>query len=707
MNPLSVVFLWHQHQPNYCDPVTDDFIMPWVRLHALKDYYDMAAYIEQVPGTRAVINLVPSLLEQLQAYIDGASDSWLDLSRRPVGDLVEDEQIFVLRHFLSIHTQPLLAHIPRYSQLQKLCALHPEPERPASTLQHFDTQKLRDVIVLFHLAWCGETLKRDPTVRRLIAQGGDFSEADKSELLNLQAEFLPRVLEIHRRLQREGRIELSTTPFYHPIMPLLINTDSGREMLPSAPFPEKKFSYPQDAQLQLRLAQDYFRQQFGLEKTGVWPAEGAISRDTCAVACAAGVPWLASDEEVLRNSHDLEQLEPRQQYRAHQFNCGRGSVSLFFRDRALSDLIGFTLANAPAPEAIARFMNRLNTIYDSLPEDKSQYIVPVILDGENAWENYTNNGKDFLTGLYQTLVKDPRYRLTTFSDYLAEGPQQLPLPHLRAGSWIYGTLSTWIGQEDKNRGWSYLSRTRLFYEEARKNGKLPEETLDQMQRRMLAAEGSDWFWWYGDDHYTDYPEEFDRLFRNNQQAVYLLAGKEIPDYLKEPVLRRSTARAVEPPVQVIHPLIDGRVTNYFEWISAGRITQRYAAIHRDQALVKSVRFGCDGEYFYLQVEFNSTPDCDLPEELIVALEFAGLEEEIRLDPHLEGAFYRQRQIGDCRMEQVLEASVELVQLEVPRDKVPFRVRVNCGEETLEVLPSYGDAEVDLDARRVQSENWFV
>ncbi len=707
MNPLPVVFLWHQHQPNYYDPISEEITMPWVRLHALKDYYDMAAYIEQIPGARAVINLVPSLLEQLQAYVDGASDFWLDISRRPAAKLTQTEQLFLLRNFLGLHAESLVSHIPRYRQLQKLCSIHPEPERPERMLRHFDEQKLRDVVVLFHLAWCGETLKEDPLVKRLISRGGDFSEQDKDELLKIQMEFLPRVLDIHRRLQSAGVIELSTTPYFHPILPLLINTESGREQLPNAPFPEKKFSYPEDAALQVQLAQEYLHSELNLQGCGMWPSEGALSQDTCELACTAEIPWLASDEEVLRNSLGLDRLEPRQLYRAHQFTGRKGRVSLFFRDHALSDLIGFELATVSHKKAVDRFMRQLGVVYDSLPGDKAQFVVPIILDGENAWEHYENNGRDFLTGLYHALDKDERFQMSTFENVLAAGTPQLPLQQVRAGSWIYGTLSTWIGQEEKNRGWSYLSRTRHFYEQTRRNGKHKPETLLQMQQAMLAAEGSDWFWWYGEDHHTDHPEEFDRLFRHNQQQVYRLAGEEIPAFLKEPVLRRRSARAVEPPVQVIHPDIDGCSKNYFEWLAAGKIVQRYSAIHRDQALVSAVRFGVDSEHFYLRVDFNSDLKTPLPDKLQVALEFDDLEEEVLLDPERQGAFFKTEKIGECRQQVVLEASVNLDRIQVPRDIVSFRVRINRDTETLEVMPSFGSAEVDLDAKRVKSENWFV
>ncbi len=707
MAPLSVVFLWHQHQPNYYDPMTGDFIMPWVRLHALKDYYDMAAYIENVPDARATINLVPSLLTQLEAYIDGASDTWLDLAHKPAGDLTDGERLFVIQNFLAIRATPMLAGLPHYIRLQKLCAENPAPDQSEQLLHVFDEQKLRDITVLFQLAWCGQTLKREPVVERLIAKGSDFSEQEKLELLALQRDFLPRVFSIHQRLQREGRIELSTTPFYHPILPLLINTDSGREMLPNAPFPEKKFSYPQDARRQLQVAQKFMLERFDLQRPGMWPSEGSISHDTCIMACAENIPWLASDEEVLRNSLDLPRLEPRHLYRAYQFGCDQGEVSLFFRDRTLSDLIGFTLAAEVADAAVNRFMKELNKIHDQLPDDKRSFLVPVILDGENAWEHYANNGEDFLNGLYHALVEDSRYQLTTFEGFLADQPTQLPLTKIRAGSWIYGNLATWIGQEEKNEGWRYLSRTRLFCEQLRQTGGTDAGTLEQMQQRIEAAEGSDWFWWYGDDHHTENAEEFDRLFRHNQQAVYQLAEAPVPDYLKVPIISAGAARAVEAPVQLIRPVIDGQISNYFEWISAGRIQQQYSAIHRDRGLINEVRFGIDTDNFYLLVDFTPEGRSELPAEFEVLLQFAGLKKEVRLSPQAGNTSYGRKHIGECCLQQVLEASVRLNDLRLPRDRVNFRVRLTGAGELLEVLPYYGDAEVDLDSGRVQSENWFV
>ena len=578
MSKLSVLFLWHQHQPCYKDPLSNRYELPWVRLHATKDYYDMAALLEEFPKIRANFNLVPSLLAQLDDYASGkATDRWLELTLKPAVDLSFEDKQFLLQFFFMAHWDRMIDVHPRYRELLERRGRHASVEDLSRVQAYFQEQDWRDLQMWFNLAWFDPFWReKDAAVGGWFEKGRNFSEEDKRRLIQKQFEICGRVAAKHRELAESGQIEITATPYYHPILPLLCDTDSAKTAMPQATLPLAPFQHPEDAREQIERALVDHERRFGRRPRGMWPSEGSVSESAAAILAECGVQWAATDEAVLANSlagYDRD----RDLYRAHVFRVGEKSLQFFFRDHALSDAIGFVYGSWNPEDAAADFIHRLHGIrqrLEKLDEGKDvPHVVPVILDGENCWEYYEADGLPFLRALYRRISEDPLLETVRGSDFLDQhGKSASPLPKLWSGSWINSNFAIWIGNDEDNRAWDVLKRTRDFLTEALRAR--PDLATDPAATRaweeIYTAEGSDWCWWYGDDHSSANDAIFDYLFRKHLMNVYSLIGSAIPEDLHLPIKKKSAKAVILPPVDFIRPTIDGRVTSYFEWQAAGR-----------------------------------------------------------------------------------------------------------------------------------------
>ncbi|HEX4825979.1 MAG TPA: glycoside hydrolase family 57 protein [Candidatus Polarisedimenticolaceae bacterium] len=602
--PIDLALVWHFHQPDYTDPRTGAPAMPWTRLHALKDYADMAAHVARHPGVRVTFNVVPTLLDQLVRLADGSAppDPFLALATKPAEELTPEERTFVVGHFFSLNRDRMAGDLRRYEELAALRG-HAAPNAVGGAeVARFDDQALRDLQVLFHVAWSGSLLQADPVVARLRRKGRGFDESEKAELFAVHRAFLADVIPRWRRLADDGRVELSVSPYYHPILPLLCDTASALESVPDLPLPSSSFRHPEDASLQLERAMTRFEALFGRRAAGGWPSEGAISEAALARLAEAGYGWAASDEDLLFAS--LGSVFPADRATAdaqraallyRPWRHGEGPV-LLFRDHDLSDRIGFAYSGRPPAEAARDFADRLRRIRESLPDDGLRRVVTVILDGENAWEHYPDHATPFFDAFYGTLAEDPGVRTVTASEAAAPADAS-PLPQVTAGSWIYRSLATWIGHAEKNRGWELLAAARDAVEAAR--GPLAWD--EPAWRAILAAEGSDWFWWYGDDHPTEYGAEFDLGFREKLRVAYTAAGLAAPASLDEPVKGAGLQTASRPSGPVT-ARIDGRVSDYFEWLAAGRVRVVHGAMHAATRLARDLWFGSDDDALYVRLD---------------------------------------------------------------------------------------------------------
>lgn len=600
---LYIAILWHQHQPFYYqDPQTGLYEKPWVRLHAAKDYLDMAAILEQYPAIHASFNITPSLIEQLDAIGAGAKDLYQVHAEVPADELTDEQKQFLLARFFDINPS-IIARFPRYAELAQ--------SRDAHSLQAWSAADFRDLQVLFNLAWTDpDWLALDP-LAGLVAKGQDFSEADKAVVLAEHLRLVREVIPLHADLQRSGQIEITTTPYAHPILPLLVDSDLASIALPEADLPTR-FVYGQDAVAQVELGIDSYKEHFGRDPRGMWPAEGSVAEGIVTMISNAGILWMASDEDVLAKSladfsgftRDVEDtvLQADQLYRVYAVQGARGGpAAILFRDHLLSDKVGFEYSGTPGAEAAADFIGRLEAIRDRLEVEGASgpHLVTVLLDGENAWEYYPNDGKDFLHALYQLLSDSKDIVTVTPSEYLdalAAAGDELPgLDRLWAGSWIDGTFSTWIGEEEENTAWEYLRRTR----EALQDGAaaLDVETLDQALRLMYKAEGSDWFWWYGGDQTSGADDNFDRQFRSYLAQIFNTIGETVPDFVSVPVIPQARQLPDQEPLDLLSISVDGMIGKD-EWASAGRYVF-------SQGEVESLFFGYSLEDLYLRVDLAS------------------------------------------------------------------------------------------------------
>jgi alpha-amylase/alpha-mannosidase (GH57 family) len=615
MNRLHLVLLWHMHQPQYRDPTSGRYVLPWTRLHALKDYWGMVKILEEFPGVHATFNLVPSLMQQLEEYVSGRFDEpWFQLAFKPADQLTEEDKAEVLARAFQVNRENLMHRWPRYVALfEAASGISPESARRRLSLRDW-----RDLQLLSQLAWMDEEyLARDPVVSALSRRGSDFAEADKLALRDKQMELLGRVILEYRSAAARGQVELSTTPFYHPILPLLIDTDVARVSNPWTPPLEPAFRNPEDAREQLARARANHERLFGQPPGGLWPSEGSVSDAVLALAADLGFRWFATDEGVLgrtfgigfwRDGAGIPENADRL-YRPVRFRIGQREITGLFRDHYLSDLIGFVYSRMDAAAAAEDLHRRLRAIGERL-HSTAPLTVSIILDGENAWEYYPGNGREFLRRFYGRIQGDPDIRALTVSEAIAAAEDIPVAPAIFPASWINANFDIWIGHPEDLRAWELLRETREFYARAERHGAeglvsapTPEQ-LARARESILAAEGSDWCWWYGPEHFTANAQDFDELYRQHLTEVYKALGAPAPEKLAEPIKRRPERALVVPPSSYLDVKVDGRVTSYFEWLGAGLYSaeRRTGAMHGRSYFLHELYYGFSPSQFFLRLD---------------------------------------------------------------------------------------------------------
>ncbi|CAG0965457.1 hypothetical protein MTYP_00965 [Methylophilaceae bacterium] len=549
---LYLNLYWHMHQPDYRDITSGEYVLPWTYLHAIKDYTDMAYHLEVNPAARVTFNFVPVLLDQLEDYAEQFKTGQIRdpllalLAEKDFNNLSRERCDFIIDSCFKSHHEKMLAPFAHYQRLYNIYkTLESESRAP---FNYLSSQYKADLLVWYHLAWTGESVRRNnKLVQSLMEKGCQFTLDDRLQLFNLIGELITDLIPRYKKLQKKGQIELSSTPHYHPILPLLLDFRSARDAMPYAPLPHNG-PYPGGryrAQRHVEQAQISHRKRFGVDPEGMWPAEGGVSHASLSLMAEHGVKWAATGEGVLANSLyksiQASELPPRRDYlyRPYRVTDGVHDIVCFFRDDQLSDKIGFEYSKLHSNDAVRDFMSALEHIRQENTEAESR-VVSVILDGENAWEYYPYNGYYFLTELYEALANHPHIKMTTFSDILNISHKTksigiVDLPQIAAGSWVYGSFSTWIGSPDKNRGWELLCKAKNSYDAVMQSGKLTEEERAECERQLAICEGSDWFWWFGDYNSAMSVDSFDRLYRRNLSNLYYLLKLPVPDTLKKPI----------------------------------------------------------------------------------------------------------------------------------------------------------------------------
>ena len=621
-HPLYVAFVWHHHQPYYREPERDTYILPWTRVHAAKDYLFMAELLAEHPQVKATFNLVPSLIEQLDAYARGqAEDPMTLLGRQSTWN--EEEKRLLLNLGFSIHWQNLAFRYPRYREL-----IH----RRDTALRDpnvFSDQDYRDLIALFNLAWTHPRyVQQDDRLRRLAEKGRDFTPEDIETIVRVHRELCARVVPAYRELEERGQVELTASPYYHPILPLLVNNEHARRATPDIEIPQPPFAVPEDAQAQIALGVSLYQQTFGHAPRGIWPSEQAVSPEAVALIRQAELTWFISDEAVLGRSLDYyfardeqEQVrEPHRLYQPYRISTPHGDVVGVFRDHTLSDKIGFVYMHYPAHQAAEDLIIRLQTIYYRLQDPEHPYLVVIALDGENAWEHYPENGEPFLSDLYRRLAEHSLLQTVTVAEFLEQFPPRVQLDHLATGSWINGDLTTWIGDPEHTRAWSLLRDARDQVEEHKRlwrqnHGR--EETLRRALRHVYIAEASDWFWWYSRRNSSDQDVLFDALFRANLAAVYRTLGLPVPDAVLTPIVGGPSIPEEQLPAPIISPPLDARPQPAPEWAKAHVIRGHTSVgtMQVAQAPITAMRVGYDNDFLYVRLELGQP----VQEEIVLSL----------------------------------------------------------------------------------------
>jgi alpha-amylase/alpha-mannosidase (GH57 family) len=691
---VRLALLWHMHQPYYEDLATGEHILPWVRLHAIKDYYGMVSVLEEFPSVRVTFNLVPSLLVQVEAFAeDRARDRHLAIGLEPAEQLDAEERAFLIANGFHAPVERMIRPFPRYLEL-----LHKRETR-----DDFKTADLRDLQVWHKLAWMdSDWLRSDPRLAKLVEKGSQFTEDDKAVLREVELDLLGRVIPAYAAARARGQVELSTSPFYHPILPLVCDTDSHLRAHPHSALPRGLFRWPQDAAEQLQRAIALHTSLFGERPGGVWPSEGSVSDEAVRIIADTGATWIAADEGILARSLNRP-ISAESLYRVYEIGDARKPLKCVFRDHGLSDLIGFSYQSWNADAAADDFVRRVREAGRRFEAEggTGDALVPVVLDGENAWEHYAAGGRPFLRALYSRLEAARDIQTVTMSD-AARAPARR-LESIFPGSWINSDFYIWAGHPDDHRAWSQLAAAREAL--ARHGDQAAEGNRGRALEELLIAEGSDWFWWYGDDHSSDHDREFDDLFRRHVRNVYRALGLAVPDALY--VSNISTAVPVGPlrPRAILEPIVDGEVTGFAEWAGALPVPlgRGGGTMHRVASeLVQAVWLGVGRTDLFIRIDGPSLVEALDSGRLGLAVLVAG-----RSPRRIEVAPTN----GSARagFRSIVEAGVTLDDLGIgPGDRVGLSILVtDPSGQVVEQHPSGHPIEIELPSADLDAVNWVV
>ena len=659
--PINVVFLWHFHQPCYLNYATGFYEMPWVRLHGIKDYYGFALLLNRFPEVKATFNLTPILVEQILDTVNRkAEDNFLKLSYQPADTLTAEERSFILRNFFALNWETMMAPFPRYQQILQKRGRTISNEEISEMVSGFTVPEIRDLQVLFNLAWFHPILRsEDKFLRDLAHKGRNYTEEEKTALLDYQYEILAKIVPLWKKMAEENQIEISISPYYHPILPLLLN----------APAP-----LPQDAVLQIKMAQQSCRDNFGKEPSGCWPPEGAVSNEVMALLIGEKFRWSASDEGILRRSWIGENFVQRNIYQTYRYQGADGEINLIFRDQRISDKIGFAYRFREPKSAADDLFSDISRIRSLLDGQKG--VVNIIMDGENAWEYYPDEGIPFLTNLYSRFGQQKEFRTATVSEMLSEIPPSNTLSHIHAGSWINQDFHIWSGYPAANSAWGLLNR-------ARQGEKIEDIKNPEAKKSILAAEGSDWFWWYSPEHSSGRDEEFDALFRLFLSNFYRLQGEVEPENLHQSIT--SIQEEVCFPNNPITPEIDGKETTYFEWLGAGHFLRGVLAgtMHPSARIIRTLYFGWDENNLYLRLD----PDPSFADEdgFTFCLDFgSGRRWSFKAE---NGTIIPGSYPFAISQDKIIEISFPWKELGLPPGtEIPFAVEVRRNEHLLDRYP---------------------
>ena len=600
---LSIAFYWHMHQPVYQLTPTGDYLMPWVRLHAVKDYLDMVLILEKFPKIKLNFNLVPVLLDSLIDYGENdLHDIHSRLTITDVEDLTADDKEFIINNFFDANFHSMILPSEEYNRLYQKYQLNPEND-----INMFSNQEYSDLMALFNLAWFDPIYKNIyPELKKLIKKGKNYTTEDRIKIIDIQRDLIRKIIPTYKKFSDEGRIEITTSPYYHPILPILLDIKSIKKSSENDLPTNLKMEL--DAKMQTEMALDRMENIFGKRPRGIWPSEHCISSKELGLLKELGVDWTISDEGILSNSINFEFVRDFRGYLEDPYHLLKSykykddGVNIIFRDSVIPNLIGFEYPNHPAESAANDLYDRIKVAQSKLLSSPDEnHLITIAMDGENSWENYTADGSTFLSTIYSLIENDPSLETVLISDYLDKDIQK-PLNKISSGSWVNRNFKLWIDEPLKNLAWTYLKQVRDDFSAYVKQNPL-NPNIEAARRELFICEGSDWFWWYGEPNDSGRDNIFDYIFREHLKNIYLFLGLEVPQYLDTPLLSAITKPSRYPKGEFT-PVMDGKEKDDENWLNAGCIKIPDGPVLKEDKFYDKICFGYDKDNLYLRFYIN-------------------------------------------------------------------------------------------------------
>ena len=699
---VKLALLWHMHQPWYVAPFTVRFELPWVRIHSLKDYYGMAKLLEEFPGIKVTFNLVPSLLRQIELYLEGRRDRFQEIFEINPENMTDEQAAFLVINFFSANFDNHIKPFPRYNFLHNKMSEAGGRNFAGRWREIFSDNELTDLQVWFSLSNIDQYYREnDDRVKDLIKKGEGFNDSDKELISAIELEIMGKIIPLYKELWEKGNIEISTTPYYHPILPLLIDPQLGRSADPSLPEYDLNFNWKEDAELQVSKGLAYMEKTFNRKPDGIWPSEGSLSEDVIGILEKNGLKWTATDEKIIERSLNKSGQNSGEVVNAKfiPWTLRGGNIKIFFRDNYLSDLIGFHYKNWDQKEAAKDLYNKIEAVGEGRKDD---IVLPVILDGENAWEFYSESGREFLREFYSLVEKSKKVDMITFSE--ATSIHAANLNNFSAGSWINGNFNIWIGDEDDRKGWKLIWIVKELIE--RNRDSIPEELIPEIMENILIAEGSDWFWWYGSENHTDDLVIFDRLFRENLINACKSGKVKIPAELEIPVFGRIEKREGNKkiPNRYLSPVIDGKDTSIYEWFGCGEIEtgNMASAIYISHPVFRKIKYCFDKENLYFNIEMKEEAVKYRSGNLSFELNIEN--KDIRSTVYLEHGDHE----PECFFGDILECRIPFFVFDGKEgDELKIIFTVKNGDDISSLFPGEDFLNIRILTERDYAKNWTL
>ncbi len=599
---LSLAVYWHMHQPVY--ELEGTYLMPWVRLHAVKDYLDMALFLERFPKLKLNFNIVPALLDAIIDYSENACrDIHAELAVSDVEALTDEEKAFILNNFFSSKFETMVYRSETYSNLyQKRFS------RDVAVIEDFSLQEYSDLMALFNLVWIDPVhYERYPRLKELWEIQSGYTRENRIEILEIQNQIIQEIIPAYKKYIQQGRIELTTSPYYHAILPILTDMKSSVKSVITTDGLPAALDMADDARLQIKSALDRVEEIFGVRPKGMWPPELCLGPKTLNMLAKEGVKWTISDEGILSSSIGFDFIrdfkgnlnDPYHLLKVYNYQNKDSEIDVIFRDRSIPNLINFEYAGLNPKMAAGDLYDKIKVIQGKLLVSPDEtHLLTVASDCENCWENYQRDGIDFLENIYSMIEDDETLETVLISDYIEGDRHKKSLKKIYSGSWIDKTFQYWIGDLEKNKAWAYLKSAK----DALNENKTHENFL-QARRELLIAQGSDWFWWYGEPNNSGQDFIFDYMFRERLKNVYLILGLEPPEYLDKTIIT-SIDVPFKHQKSAISPRVDGLVSSSDDWRDSGFISMLDGPVFRENKNVDKINFGCDSENIYFRLHIN-------------------------------------------------------------------------------------------------------